>query len=169
MIDEWYQIGAIDDLATTLAAARKFKLDIFLCLNDLQQLHDLMPHMADSTLGCCGIQQFLCEGADATTSDFISRKCGEREVITYGKSVSTNPMFDYGNPSRGAMDKLGVSESKNVSLQRLILPHEIPLMRDKQIIFMPGMPPILCQKKSYFDIPELLQRARQNSFYKKGR
>ncbi|MBZ5673744.1 MAG: type IV secretory system conjugative DNA transfer family protein [Acidobacteriia bacterium] len=158
IIDELFQIGQIDDLDSNLAANRKYGLDLFLCLNDHQQLKDLFPQTFDSVINSCGIRQWI-NAPDPTTSEYLSSLCGEREVITISRTVNDN------------QGKLGVGDGKQVSTRRLILPHEVRSLGPReQILWVPGvLNPVRCNRKAYFDIPELCQRAKPNPFYSRKR
>ena len=132
-------------------------------------LKALYPDTFDTFMGSCGVKQFM-KVQDPTTAEYVSALCGEREVVTVGRSVNTNPIYDYQDPTQEAMNKFGVSDSKNVATRRLILPHEVRSLGPReQILWLPGVNnPVRCNRKSYLEIPELTRLARSNPFYRKG-
>lgn len=152
-----------------MAANRKYGLDLCLCLNDLSQLKEMYPRTFHSFVGSCGVLQVM-SAIDDETSEFVSKLCGEREVMTIGRTVNTSPIYDYDAPVQAGMDKMGVSDQKGMSVRKLILPHEVRSLGPReQIMRVAGVKNyVRCNRKPHFEDPELAKRARKNPFYRKA-
>lgn len=166
VIDEGYNVGHIEEMDANLIGNRKFKLHLCLCYGGIQEVMALYPETWKSMLGACGVKQFFNGPTqfDIETAQHISRECGEREVVTRGRTVSRNPI--YGQSPKG-MDKFGVSDSKTISTRPLLLPHEArSLGLREQIMWVPNVNnPVRCDRASYRDIPALAAAASPNPFY----
>lgn len=131
VVDEFFSIGRLDVFQTAMSqAAGAAGLQLWPVLQDLAQLETMYPNQGWRTFLSCAVKIFF-GGAnlDKQTSEYIAELCGEREIVVQSRSIREDRRT-------GEVD---VSDSGNTVWQKLIQPHEVRRMNDREMI-------VICEK-----------------------
>lgn len=132
IMDEFAQLGRLAVIENTLGLAAGLGLQLWPILQDLTQLKDLYPRRWETFLGCAGVQMFFAP-REFTTSDEISKLCGDKTIRVAAKSLSLSEnksAGSLGNASEGRTQ--GTSET--IQARRAMLPQEIRQMTDSEFL-----------------------------------
>ena len=160
IIDEFFSIGHLKTFQTAMSqAARAAGLQLWPILQDLAQLQSMYPNEGWRTFLSNSAVKIFFGGAtlDKETSEYISDLCGEREMVVQSRSVRESP-------GTGHVD---VSDSGNTVWQKLIHPHQVRGMHDREMIVLcEKVPsPIHAARKPYFEGWEFAGQYRPNPYW----
>jgi type IV secretory pathway TraG/TraD family ATPase VirD4 len=155
MADEYYTMG-IKDGDKAFATARKFNTQLWICLQDMDQLKKLHPRNSETFINNAGVVQWL-DANDLDGSEYLSRLGGDTEF--YGINKSINEDMNQGG--------YHISDSMGQHGRRLILPHEVrELGPREQILRVTGVKGLIrAVRKPYWEAG--LRGARRSPFYQK--
>lgn len=153
MADEYASLGFRDG-PNIFTTARKFNVQMWICLQDYVQLSKMHPADHESFINNAGIVQVM-DASDLTGSLWVSEMSGDGETLSYSKTLGYR--LDDATPH--------ASESWSQISRKLILPHNVRLMKE-QILLIKGLRPVKGKIKRYFETP-LAKKAKPNPFYSK--
>lgn len=116
LLDEFAQIGRLEAIETTFAAARGYGVKFWLMLQDLPQLKTLYPERWESFVGNAGVTQIFTPN-DMTTAEYFSKRIGSHTITRENKSYNTG--FSGGQRSSGS------STSYNEEVRPLYSPEQL--------------------------------------------
>lgn len=156
LLDEAARLGYLRILETARDAGRKYGITLILIFQSLGQMREAYGGR-DATSKWFESASWISFAAinDPETAEYLSRRCGDTTVEV-----------DQTNRSSG-MQGSSRSRSKQLSVRRLILPHEIMQMRsDEQIVFTAGNPPLRCGRAIWFRRSDMKSVVGKSRFYR---
>lgn len=157
ILDEFAQLGSLKAIENAMAMAAGFGLQLWPVLQDLTQLKRLYRESWETFLSNTGARMFFRPN-DQFTSEYLSDLCGDCEVLSYGKNVTTDPRsYD---PT--------VSINSGQMARKLMLPHEVrDLGFDEMLLFTDGVNgPVLGKRRPYWKTGEFSGKYRPNPYYR---
>jgi type IV secretion system protein VirD4 len=150
LLDEFAQLGALKVMADIMGIGRGYNVQLFPVLQGLTQLQELYPKNWETFLGNSGAQIFFAP-RDLTTEDYMSKKCGETEVLAESRSVGE---MAFG--PRDQVQHISVNTSYGGSPRKYLLPHEAAaLPGDEMLVFGENMAGVIrAGRKPYWKMPE---------------
>jgi type IV secretion system protein VirD4 len=151
-LDEFPQLGQIDDVATTMATIREFKARFLLVTQNLDFFEKYYgKEGAQVILGNCDIKICYPNGSKPT-NDLIAEWVGYTTITekNVSKSVQRQGMF------QGSSVTTQISQTN--TKRHLIMPDEIATMGDMTIIYMVGKGPIKGTAYRYYEDKPILAR-----------
>jgi type IV secretion system protein VirD4 len=132
VIDEFFSIGHLRSFQAAMSqGAGAAGLQMWPVLQDLAQLETMYPNQGWRTFLSNSAVKIFFGGAnlDKQTSEYIAELCGEREMIVPSRSVQEDPRTR----------NIHVSNGSNAIWQKLIQPHQVRRMDDREMI-------VFCEK-----------------------
>ena len=145
MLDEAGQIGAIEQLETTVTLLTGYGMRVWFIFQDFSQMKKLYPKSFDTLFGAAEVRIMFGTG-DMTTAELASKYAGEATIFTEGGSRgSSRSTRREGGFTRNAGDS--VSERG----RKLLLPDEVLRMGvEQQLVFVRGANPLLVDKVRFW-------------------
>jgi type IV secretion system protein VirD4 len=161
VVDEFFSIGHIKTFQTAMSqAAGAAGMQLWPILQCLSQLENLYGNQGWRTFLSCSSVKLFFGGAnlDKQTSEYISELCGEQSIIVQSRNIQE----DHRNKD------VNVSNGANASWERLIRPHQVRRMHDREMIVVceKVAGPILAQRRPYWEGGEF-HGYRPNPYAKK--
>lgn len=151
-LDEFPQLGQIDDVATTMATIREFKARFLLVTQNLDFFEKYYgKEGAQVILGNCDVKICYPNGSKPT-NDLISEWVGYTTVVEKNVSKSVQRQGFFG----GGSVTTQTSESK--TKRHLIMSDEIATMGDQTIIYVVGKGAIKGTAYRYYEDKPVLDR-----------
>ena len=146
-------------------AAGAASLQVWPVLQDLAQLQTMYPNQGWRTFLSTTAVKIFFGGYDWATADEISKMCGEREMVVPSRSVREDRNRRVGN-----LCDVDVTDSAGLTWQRLVQPHEVARMHDREmIVFCEKVGgPIWAKRKPYFEGWEFRGQYGRNPYYNGG-
>jgi type IV secretion system protein VirD4 len=148
--------GGLDAMSAAFIGARKFNVTLFFSVTNLQELQTLHPHDWEGLIANAGATIWMCPITDQTTAEYLSKKCGEKDVYTHSLTSS-----DKKRETGGSFSHAG---------RRVFTPAELAGMNEDEAIvftdFSKGRP-IVVKHRSYQKMPELRAIAGKNTYYER--
>ncbi len=169
IVDEFFSIGHLDTFQAAMSqAAGAAGLQLWPVLQSLSQLQTLYRYEGWRTFLSNSAVKIFFGGANLEQSDaeYISALCGDRELIVPSGSVRENE-----NRRAGRLCDVDISESSGRAWERLVRPHEVMRMNDREmIVFCEKVGgPIHAKRKPYFEGWEFRGKHRPNPYWNGGR
>ncbi len=168
VIDEFFSIGPLKAFQTAMSqAAGAAGLQLWPVLQDLAQLQTMYPREGWRTfLSNTAVKIFFGDNGDRETSEYISAMCGDREMVMPSRTVREDRKSNYG----GGLYDVDVSDSNALAWERLIRPHEVSRLNDREmIVFCEKVGgPIGAKRKPYFEGWEFSGKYGRNPYYNGG-
>lgn len=139
LLDEFATLGYMRSIENAVGQIRGFGVQLWVVLQDLNQLKALYRERWQTFLGNAGTVQFFGIN-DQFTADFVSRILGEQTILVTSETKV--------NPSRSTFS---ISE-KGRSLMTADEVRRLPA--ERQIIMMQGQPGLVADKLCYYTDPE---------------
>lgn len=140
LLDEVARLGYLRVMETARDAGRKYGITLTLIFQSLGQMREVYGGR-DASSKWFESAAWISFAAinDPETAEYLSNRCGDTTVEVDQTSCSSG--------MRGSSR----SRSKQLSVRRLILPHEVMRMRaDEQIVFTAGNAPLRCGRAIWF-------------------
>lgn len=154
-LDEFPQLGQIDDVATTMATIREFKARFLLVTQNLDFFEKYYgKEGAQVILGNCDVKICYPNGSKPT-NDLIAEWVGYTTVIEKNVSKSVQRQGVFGGSS------VTTQTSQSNTKRHLIMPDEIAKMGDMTIIYVVGKGPIKGTAYRYYEDAPVLARINQ--------
>jgi type IV secretion system protein VirD4 len=156
LLDEVARLGYLRVLETARDAGRKYGITLILIFQSLGQMREVYGGR-DATSKWFESASWISFAAinDPETAEYLSKRCGDTTVEV-----------DQTNRSSG-MRGSSRSRSKQLSVRRLILPHEVMQMRaDEQIVFTTGNPPLRCGRAIWFRRSDMKSVVGKSRFHR---
>lgn len=152
LLDEFAALGHLGAIQRAMGLMAGFGCQLWPIVQDISQLQTLYPGRWPSFLSNAGALQ-VWSIADRDTMQYVSAMLGNRTVTVRGESDSTTSASD--NYSRIA--------------RPLLLPDELRRLRpDQQILLMPGRPPALTGRATYYKDSAFRGLFSPNPYYRGG-
>jgi len=169
VVDEFFSIGRLETFQAAMSqAAGAAGVQLWPVLQSLSQLQNMYPHEGWRTFLSNSAVKIFFGGAnlDRDDAEYISALCGEREIVVQSRNVSEDR-----TRQAGGLCDVNVSDSGSVTWQRLIQPHEVRRMNDREmIVFCEKVGgPIWAKRKPYFEGWEFRGKYRPNPYWNGGR
>ena len=163
LLDEVYQLGRLDVLATVRDLGRKSNLNLLLLYQSLGQLNETWGDDGVSAwFESTEIQSFACI-SHYDTAKFVSERCGAYSVVS--RSTSESKRHSRQTLKLNDSASLSRSVSQQETERALILPDEVMKMReDEQILFVRGARPLWCGRALYFRRPSWTAIVGENRY-----
>lgn len=151
-LDEFPQLGQLDDVATTMATIREFKARFLLVTQNLDFFEKYYgKEGAQVILGNCDVKICYPNGSQPT-NEMIAEWVGYTTVIEKNVSKSVQRQGWFGGSS------VTTQTSQSNTKRHLIMPDEIATMGDMTIIYIVGKGPIKGTAYRYYEDKEILKR-----------
>jgi type IV secretion system protein VirD4 len=154
VMDEFAQLKRLQIIEEALAGAAGYGVMLWPVLQDLNQLKELYKDRWETFIGNAGISTWY-PPKELTTSEYVSKLCGETEAGFEKKTIGQNP-FDE-DPEK----RMGVNIGWERVARPLFLPEEVRgfgangLCQDEMLIFATGMTKVIRGKRvPYFKDPD---------------
>jgi len=169
VIDEFFSIGHLRTFEAAMSqAAGTANLQLWPVLQSLAQLQNMYPHEGWRTFLSNSAVKIFFGGAnlDRDDAEYISALCGEREMVVQSRNVSEDR-----SRQAGGLCDVNVSDSGSLTWQRLVQPHEVRRMHDREmIVFCEKVGgPIWAKRKPYFEGWEFRGKYRPNPYWNGGK
>ena len=148
LLDEFPALGKLETFEKAMAYIAGYGMKAMIITQDVNQIEKLYT-VSNSIIANCQVQVYHTP-TDNKTPEFISKKLGSRTE----RSKSTNI-------SGGLFNLGGRSYSLSEMARPLMTPDEVNTMdKKKELIFVAGVSPILCNKLRYYEIPFFARRTK---------
>jgi type IV secretion system protein VirD4 len=142
LMDEFATLGHMKSVENAIGQIRGFGVQLWVILQDLNQLHDIYKTRWETFLGNAGTVQFFGIN-DQFTAQYVSRVLGEQTIYVTSRSTSTSERSS------------SVSVSSSERGRPLLTPDEVRrLPENQQIVLMQGQPGLIAEKLRYYADPE---------------
>ena len=139
LMDEFATLGYMRSIENAVGQIRGFGVQLWVILQDLNQLKALYRDRWETFLGNAGTVQFFGIN-DQFTAQYVSRVLGEQTIMVTSKTYQTQNRWSVNEAERG---------------RALMTPDEVRrLPADQQIILMQGESGLVADKLAYFGDPE---------------
>lgn len=148
LLDEFPALGKLETFETAMAYIAGYGIKALIITQDINQIEKLYT-TSNSIVSNCQVQVYHTP-SDNKTPRFISEKLGKHTIQV--KSTSVN----------GSMLNLGGrSYNHSETARDLMTPDEVNTMdKKKELIFVNGVYPILCNKIRFYEIPYFSKRTK---------
>ena len=151
-LDEFPQLGQLDDVATTMATIREFKARFLLVTQNLDFFEKYYgKEGAQVILGNCDVKICYPNGSKPT-NDLIADWVGYTTIIEKNESKSVQRQGFFGGGS------VTIQTSQNATKRHLIMPEEISKMGDMTIIYLVGKGSIKGTAYRYYEDKDVLAK-----------
>lgn len=151
-LDEFPQLGQLDDVATTMATIREFKARFLLVTQNLDFFEKYYgKEGAQVILGNCDVKICYPNGSKPT-NELIAEWVGYTTIVEKNESKSVQRQGFFGGGS------VTIQTSQNATKRHLIMPDEISRMGDMTIIYLVGKGPIKGTAYRYYEDKEVLAK-----------
>lgn len=151
-LDEFPQLGQIDDVATTMATIREFKARFVLVTQNIEFFEKYYgKEGAQVILGNCDVKICYPNGSDPTNK-LIAEWVGYTTIVEKNQSKSVQKQGFFGGGS------VTIQTSQTATKRHLIMPDEIAKMGDMTIVYVVGKGPIKGTAYRYYEDKEVLGR-----------
>lgn len=145
LLDEFCNIGRINNMARTLTTIRKRKVSLTLIVQSLEQIKAVYGKEADATTAACNTQIYF-PGLDIQTCELLSRTLGR----------GTLQIMEEGHHKAGA----NPDSYRNTTIGReLLTAQEIRTLTDEILMLYGNKPPALLKTTPYYKQSRLHQRS----------
>ena len=150
MLDEFAQLGTLKVMSDIMGIGRGYKLQLWPVLQDLNQLEELYPKRWQTFLSNAGAQLFFAP-RDLKTAEYVSKKCGDRQVNTKTRSVSESAWGP-----RESVDNIGVSTGYGADAVPYLKPHQVAeIGGDEMLVFGENIAGVIrAGRKPYWKMAE---------------
>jgi len=139
LMDEFATLGYMRSIENAVGQIRGFGVQLWVILQDLNQLKALYRDRWETFLGNAGTVQFFGIN-DQFTAQYVSRVLGEQTIMVTSKTYQTQSRWSVNESERG---------------RALMTPDEIRrLPEHQQIVLMQGQSGLVADKLRYFGDPE---------------
>lgn len=148
LLDEFPALGKLETFETAMAYIAGYGIKALIITQDINQIEKLYT-TSNSIVSNCQVQVYHTP-SDNKTPRFISEKLGKHTIQV--KSTSVN----------GSILNLGGrSHNHSETARDLMTPDEVNTMdKKKELIFVNGVYPILCNKIRFYEIPYFVKRTK---------
>lgn len=148
LLDEFPALGKLETFETAMAYIAGYGIKALIITQDINQIEKLYT-TSNSIVSNCQVQVYHTP-SDNKTPRFISEKLGKHTISV--KSTSVN----------GSLLNLGGrSHNHSETARDLMTPDEVNTMdKKKELIFVNGISPILCNKIRFYEIPYFSKRTK---------
>ena len=169
LVDEFFSIGRLETFQAAMSqAAGAAGVQLWPVLQSLSQLQNMYPHEGWRTFLSNSAVKIFFGGTnlDREDAEYISALCGEREMVVSSRTVREDRSRSFG---RGLYD-VDVSDSGSLTWQKLVQPHEVRRMHDREmIVFCEKVSgPIWAKRTPYYEGGEFRGKYGRNPYYKGG-
>lgn len=149
LLDEFPALGKLETFEKAMAYIAGYGIKAMIITQDVNQIEKLYT-VSNSIISNCQVQVYHTP-TDNKTPEFISKKMGNKTVRTRSTSVSG-----------GLLNLGGRSSSLNEAARPLMTPDEVNTMdKKKELIFLAGVSPILCDKIRFYEEPFFSVRTKR--------
>jgi type IV secretion system protein VirD4 len=161
MLDEFAQLGHLAPIEDAFGLVRGYGVQLWPVLQDLNQLKALYKDRWETFVGNAGVVQGFAPN-DLTTAEWMSRRAGDTTVAAAGYNKG-DAQSSAGHGSMSQSSGLSYSQAR----RPLFLPQELMDFREGSGLLWPAgtskSVPFLAP--SYWQVPDLQSRARNNPYY----
>lgn len=159
LLDEFALLGRLQIIENAMAMAAGFGVILMPIIQSLVQLKQLYKDSWETFLSNAGARIFFRPN-DQFTAEYLSKLCGDCEVVSHQKNYSYDMRVD--EPS--------VSINAAQASRKLMLPQEIADLSDQDVLLFSDSVsgPILGKRKPYWNMREFNGKYRPNPFYRSG-
>jgi type IV secretion system protein VirD4 len=169
VVDEFFSIGRLETFQAAMSqAAGAAGVQLWPVLQSLSQLQTMYQHEGWRIFLSNSAVKIFFGGANLEYADaeYISALCGDRELIVPSGSVRENENRRFRN-----LCDVEVTYGSGRAWERLVRPHEVMRMHDREmIVFCEKVPgPVHAKRKPYFEGWEFRGKYRPNPYWNGGR
>lgn len=148
LLDEFPALGKLETFEAAMAYIAGYGIKAMIITQDINQVEKLYT-TSNSIISNCQVQVYHTP-TDNKTPEFISKKLGNQTIQV--KSTSING---------GIINLGGRSYTLSETARPLMTPDEVNTMdKNKELIFISGVAPILANKLRYYEIPYFNDRTK---------
>jgi len=149
LLEEFPVLGHMRSIETAVGQIAGFGVKLWFIIQDIPQLQKHYPHSWETFVGNSGVVQ--CFGMnDNTTLEYVSKRLGTTSIVMVSETGVSMTTIGTGNTGK----------SWSVSETTLMTPEEVSRFfsgrQNLQILFVPGLYPLVTQKVDYFKDNELV-------------
>jgi type IV secretory pathway TraG/TraD family ATPase VirD4 len=150
LMDEFANLGFLDEMPTEIAEASGHGIDFTLILQGLSQLKKTYGDSDATIMGNCAFKWF-CNLDDLDTQKYVSESLGKKTVRTVSKGATTGISTGFkGSGSEQESESTTYSETQRDLLQ----PNEVRnLGKNVALLFAPGSLPHYLRPVDYWQLP----------------
>lgn len=154
ILDEFAALGRLTMIEQAYGLMAGFGIQLWGIVQDLNQLERIYDKGWQSFIANAGMINYF-GSSDKMTSEYFSSMCGETTVWNFSTAIS-NAFGSTSGPSNSSSTTTTDSDTRAASQRKLIYPDELMRMpKDRQLVFIENMLPILANKVAWFDDEEL--------------
>lgn len=160
LLDEFAHLRRMHPVQRDIGLAGGYGVRFWIVLQDLSQLRSTYGDTWQTFLANVDLLQAFGTN-DWDTAEYLSKMTGEStiRVVTDNRSTAVSR-------GRNAHRQQGVGRSTAETGRRLLFADEIRrLPRERQLLFVKGMPPLLTERLNYLVDPDFAGRAEANPLY----
>lgn len=160
LLDEFAHLRRMHPVQRDIGLAGGYGVRFWLVLQDLSQLRSTYGDTWQTFLANTDLLQAFGT-SDWDTAEYMSKMTGEATIQVATENRSTGV-----SRGRSAHRQQGAGWSTAEAGRRLLFADEVRrLPRDRQLLFIKGMPPLITQRVSYLADAPFAERAKPNPLY----
>ncbi len=133
-------------------------MPLFGVVQDLSQLERIYGKSWQSFIANAGVVSYF-GSTDRMSAEYFSALCGETTVWNFSSAIAKAVGTSTGKGGISNSDSTTTTDTRAASQRKLAYPDELMRMhRDKQLLLVENMPPLLAQKRPWFANPELADK-----------
>ena len=148
MLDEFANLGYMEDIETAMAAARGFRIQLWPCVQCVGQLQTLYGNNWEIFLGGAGFHNYFTPRT-MITAEYISRRCGEQEVTKTTRNTDHQGKTGRGfhsqkEPLYSPTRLMGLPVRQTIAFREYLdnpMFFEVPHYRDQRLTWCRSLPP----------------------------
>ena len=160
LLDEFAHLRRMHPVQRDIGLAGGYGVTFWLVIQDLAQLRSTYPDTWQTFLANVDVLQAFGTN-DWDTAEYLSKMTGETTVAVVSDNRSTGL-----SRGRHPQRQHGVAVTRSETGRRLLLPDEVRrLPRDRQLLFVKGIAPVLAHRANYLEDREFAGRWDPNPLY----
>lgn len=158
ILDEMAALGRLSMIEQAYGLMAGYGLQIWGIVQDLNQLERIYGKGWQSFISNTGMLNYF-GSSDEMTAKYFSALCGETTVWNLSSAVSRALGTSHGQGGITTSDSTTSTDTTAASQRKLAYPGELMRMhKDKQLVFIENMPPLIAEKSPWFEEEGLRDR-----------
>ncbi|NVK47631.1 MAG: type IV secretory system conjugative DNA transfer family protein [Rhodobacteraceae bacterium] len=158
ILDEMAALGRLSMIEQAYGLMAGFGMQLFGVVQDLSQLERIYGKSWQSFIANAGVVSYF-GSTDRMLAEYFSALCGETTVWNFSSAIAKAVGTSTGKGGTSSSSSTTTTDTRAASQRKLAYPDELMRMhRDKQLLLVENMPPLLAQKRPWFANPELADK-----------
>lgn len=155
LLDEFASLGRLTMVEQAYGLMAGFGMQLWGIVQDFNQLERIYDKGWQSFVANAGMINYF-GSSDKLTAEYFSSLCGEQTVWNLSSAVANAVGSSSGQGGPSSNNSVTTTDNRAAAQRKLAYPDELMRMhKEKQIIFIENIHPILAKRERWFDDPDL--------------